>query len=153
MKFLAVDYGRKRIGLAVSDEMASWATPYATRQRLGRVRDSQDIVDTARGLGVQGIVFGLPRAASGESGELEGEVRSLAQAVEQQVQQAGLQLQIEWWDERFSTAEAEKGMRAAGISQREGRESSGSSSIDARAAAVILQGFLDRRQASNLECA
>lgn len=146
MRYLAIDYGLRRIGLAVSDESGTFVSPYGTRECRGHKQDSATIIETVRGLGIGGIVLGLPRASGGGTGDMETATRSFGRALQKALNAAGLTIEIEWWDERFSTAEALTQMRAAGISQRRGRESSGSDSVDARAAAVILQGFLDARQ-------
>ena len=148
MRYLAIDFGKKRIGLAISDDAGMFASPYATRRRLGTARDVEEIITTLRGLGAQGIVFGLPRSSDGSRGPLENETRALAAALQDGLRAANLEIEIEWWDERFSTAEALTHMRAAGISQKRGRESSGTDSVDARAAAVILQGFLDSKESA-----
>lgn len=148
MRYLAIDFGLQRIGLAVSDETGGLAWPYATRQRQGNKRDVADLIATVRGLSIEGLVIGLPRSASGAQGDLEARVRAFAGVLQDGLKAAGLTIELFWQDERFSTAEALKQMRVAGISQRQGRESSGSDSVDARAAAVILQGFLDARRAS-----
>ena len=146
MRYLAVDFGARRIGLAVSDDTGTLASPYATHERRGTKHDVTAIVDAVRGLSIQRIVFGLPRALSGGEGTAEAAVRAFAAQVKTALRAANLPAEIEWWDERFSTREALGQMRVAGISQRRGREATGSDSVDARAAAVILQGFLDSRR-------
>lgn len=146
MRYLAVDYGVRRIGLAVSDETETFASPLATRERKGDKHDVAAVVDTLRGVGATGIVMGLPRGLNESEGTHEQAARRFAAALERRLRGEGLPLQIEWWDERFSTREALTHMRLAGISQRRGRESGGTDSVDARAAAVILQGYLDFRK-------
>jgi len=147
MRYLAIDLGLKRIGLAVSDETGTLASPYATRDRKGNRHDIADIIATMRGVGAEGVVCGLPRSAEGTGIHHEAATKAFAAALQEGLHAAGLPVEIEWWDERFSTAEALTQMRAAGISQRRGRASGGTDSVDARAAAVILQGFLDRQRA------
>jgi putative Holliday junction resolvase len=145
MRYLAVDFGKKRIGLAISDDAGMFASPYATRRRRGTAHDVEEIIATLRGLGAQGVVFGLPRSSDGTRGPMENDTRALAAALQERLRSSGMETEVEWWDERFSTAEALTHMRAAGISQKRGRESGGTDSVDARAAAVILQGFLDAK--------
>lgn len=145
MRYLAIDFGARRIGLAVSDDTATLASPHGTRERQGTRRDVAAIVDTVRGLGVQCLVFGLPRTLDGGSGDAATVVRAFAAQVAEGLSAAQLTVETAWWDERFSTREALGQMRVAGISQKRGREATGSDSVDARAAAVILQGFLDSR--------
>jgi putative Holliday junction resolvase len=136
----------RRIGLAVTDESGVFVSPYGTRERIGYKQDTAGIIEMVRGLGIEGIIVGLPLAAEGGQGEMESKVRAFGKALRHALAAADLPLEIQWWDERFSTAEALTQMRDAGISQRRGRESTGTDSVDARAAAVILQGFLDARQ-------
>jgi putative holliday junction resolvase len=149
MRYLAIDFGLRRLGLAVSDESGTLALPRDTIERRGGGRDVAAVVAAVRGLaqdGPVGVVLGLPRRAEGEGVHHEAEARAFAAALEAGLRRAGLTIQIEWWDERFSTREALNQMREAGIAQRHGREG-GAGGIDARAAAVILQGFLDARAA------
>jgi putative Holliday junction resolvase len=146
MKYLAIDYGEKRIGLAVSDESGEFAWPHGVRERTGSRRDVEGIIEAVRGLGIEGIVCGLPRATSGGQGQSEPAVRAFVESLQSALRAGGITIEIEWWDERFSTKEAHGQMRHLGISQRRGREATGSDSVDARAAAVILQGFLERRR-------
>jgi putative Holliday junction resolvase len=148
MRFLAIDYGEKRLGLAVCDEAETFASPYGAHERQGVRLDVNALVEMMRGLGIEGIVLGLPRSLDPErSQENETKVRKFAAKLDMALQSLGRTVPIDYWDERFSTREAQAGLREAGISQRQGRGDNGSSSIDARAAAVILQGYLDRRRA------
>ncbi len=147
MKYLAIDYGERRIGLAVSDESGEFAWPHGVRQRTATRQDAANIIEVVRGLGIEGIVCGLPRATSGGEGQSEAAVRGFVDSLQKALRAAQIPIEIEWWDERFSTKEALGQMRHLGISQRRGRESSGSDSVDARAASIILQGFLDRQKA------
>lgn len=147
MRYLAIDYGERRIGLAVSDGTGHFASPVGTRERKGRRQDVEAIIETLRGLGAERIVVGLPRNLQGDAGQSEAALRKFVEALRVGLRAAGRSDEIEWWDERFSTREALSQMRAAGVSQREGRATSGSGSVDARAAAIILQGFLDLRRA------
>ena len=123
------------------------AFPHSTRERGGHKKDTAAIIEAVRGLGIEAIVLGLPHslAKDGAASDSESKVRAFAVVLEEALRAANLATPLEWWDERFSTREALGGMREAGISQRQGREASGDRSVDARAAAVILQGFLDSR--------
>jgi putative Holliday junction resolvase len=149
MRYLAVDYGARRIGLAVSDPEGAFASPHSTRERISPRRDIETLVEVVQGLGVEGVVVGVPRALNGGVGESETAARTLAEQLRQALAKSGLNVSLHLWDERFSTREALHQMRASGISQKRGRESVGSDSTDARAASVILQGFLDSRSAEN----
>jgi putative Holliday junction resolvase len=151
MRYLAIDFGTRRLGLAVSDESGSFVSPYASRERQGTRRDVADLVQTVRGLGIQAIIVGRPRnLQDGQTGSSEAGAEKFVQALQIALEEVQLAVPIERWDERFSTKEALHQMRDAGISQRVGRESSGSNSTDARAAAVILQGFLDAKRGAEV---
>jgi putative Holliday junction resolvase len=149
MKHLAIDFGEKRIGLAISDDAGRLALPYGTHERGGHKHDIAYLESAVRGLGIEAIVFGLPRALQDEaqSEARETKVRAFAALLEEALRAAKREIPIVWWDERFSTREAQHQLRSLGVSQKSSRESGGSESIDARAAAVILQGFLDSRSA------
>lgn len=155
MRYLAIDFGARRIGLAVSDPEGNMAFPHSTRERGGHKKDTAAIIEAVRGLGIEAIVFGLPHslAKDGVASDSESKVRAFAVVLEEALRAENMPQPLEWWDERFSTREALGGMREAGISQRQGREASGDRSVDARAASVILQGFLDsrKRQAGQVE--
>ena len=144
MKYLAIDFGEKRIGLAISDDAGRVALPHGTHPRGGHKLDIAYLQSAIRGLGIEALVFGLPRALQDEtqSAAREAKVRAFAALL----QEAVPTVSIGWWDERFSTREAQHQLRAGGVSQKTSRDSGGSDSIDARAAAVILQGFLDRQK-------
>ncbi len=147
MKHLAIDFGKKRLGLAISDDDARIAVPYEVRERRGLKHDVAELLQTARTLRVGRVVFGLPRQSEGAGLHHAEQVRGLASALQSAFDQAQMSVEIAWWDERFSTAEALGNMRNMGISARQGRES-----VDAHAASVILQGYLDaQRRDENLE--
>lgn len=141
MKHLAIDFGKKRLGLAISDEGARVAVPYEVRERRGLKKDVRGLVETLRTQHIGRVVLGLPHHAEGEGVHHAEVLRALADALQNSLHEAELPIEIAWWDERFSTAEAWRGLRAMGISTRHGK-----SDIDAHAAAVILQGYLDAQQ-------
>ena len=153
MRYLAIDFGRRRLGLAVSDPDGRIATPYAVRERRGTRHDVADLLQTIRGLEIESIVFGLPHTLQKDGAESDTArlARDFAAALETALRAAGQTQKISWWDERFSTTQALQQLRTLGISQRRGRATSGAQSVDARAAANILQSYLDSRQAENRE--
>jgi putative Holliday junction resolvase len=128
VKVLALDYGAARTGVAVSDASGTLATPLTTIDRVGSAEGMATllaIVDAERpGL----IVVGLPRTPSGRRGSQAGASTAFAGRL-----RARVDVPVELEDERYTTT----------IAQRTGR--SGTSGLDARAAAVLLQGVLDRR--------
>ena len=131
MRVLALDIGDRRVGVAVSDPMGMLARTLAVIKRNGR--DYQAIADLVQELGVERIVAGFPRNMDGSAGEQARKVESYVAGLREHVG-----VPIEFWDERLSSVEAERLMIKAGRSARERRER-----IDAVAAAVILQEYLD----------
>ena len=145
MRYLSVDLGARRIGLAVCDEAETLASPYAMRERLNNIRDVEAIVETARGLNAVAIIVGLPLNPNGEVGASESAARKFAADLSTLLRERNLSWSVELWNESFSTRQAHAHMRTMGISQKRGRESNGADSTDAIAAAMILQNFLDSR--------
>jgi len=131
---MGLDYGEKRIGIAVSDPSAMIAAPsgFIARRRGKRV-PVNEIVVRARELGVREFVLGLPLDGEGNETERTGEVRMLAQELEKLT---GLPTRLV--DERFTTATALRAVREMGGTTR-GRKGD----VDSLAAAVLLQYALD----------
>ena len=133
MRLLAIDLGDKRIGLAVSDPTGTIASPvgHLTR-RLGKRPPVGEILDRARELEAEGFVVGLPLDEAGEETERSSEARRVADLLGQR---SGLPVRLV--DERFTTAAAQRAIRAMGGSTR-GRKGD----VDALAATVLLQHAL-----------
>lgn len=133
---LGVDAGEHWVGVALSDELRLLARPVAVldrRKGLAPVLDK--LADLGRGEGVSQLVVGLPLNADGSRGRQ-------AERAERFAQVAGrvLGLPVELWDERLSTQEAEAVLRRQSRNLRRARRSR---ELDAVAAAIILQGYLD----------
>lgn len=147
MRYLAIDFGTKRLGLATCDPQEIVVSPYRALQRVGTRRDVAELLQIVRGLGIEAIVVGRPRALeSDQIGANQNAADKFTAALQSALAETGSTIAIERWDEQFSTSEALKQGRELNISQQRGRDSSGADAIDARAAAVILQGFLDARR-------
>jgi putative Holliday junction resolvase len=148
MRYLAVDYGAKRLGLALCDPDEILVSPLATIERTGARGDSARLLELVRAHQVEGIVFGVPRALQEDQvGPSEVAARNFTHSVRQNLSAKVPHLVFEEQDERFSTAQALRQGRESGLSQKKGRSDSGAQSIDARSAAVILQSFLDAKAA------
>jgi putative Holliday junction resolvase len=134
---LAVDWGEVRIGLALSDETQTLATPLETlvRRRDKRFPMAKFLELIARHE-PSGVVVGLPLTGEGEEEESAAAARALAGGL---ADRSGLP--VELWDERMSTARALAVIREQGGSTR-GRKGD----VDSLAAAVLLQHFLDARR-------
>jgi putative Holliday junction resolvase len=136
-RVLAVDLGERRIGLALSDPSGTLASPLRTIEVSGDPeRDRLAVVDAAREAEAQVIVVGLPRSLSGREGPAARRARAEASAL---AEVAG-GIRVELHDERFTTREADRALAAAGKRGRERR-----ARVDAAAAAIILQSYLDAR--------
>ena len=133
-RFLAVDYGRKRIGLAISDPLGMIASPagFITR-REGKRPPITKILARAQELEARGFVVGLPLDGEGNETEWTAEVRSLGAEI---AKRTGMP--VRFLDERFTTAVALRTMKELGESTR-GRKGD----IDSLAATVLLQNALN----------
>ena len=140
-KVLAVDFGIKRLGLAVSDDRGILAAPYAVRERKNLRRDIADLTQTIADLRVTKIVFGKPKGLQEGTQHHAEALEKFVSLLQVSLHEAKLNIAIAWWDERFSTAEAWRGLRDGGVSTRSGKDS-----VDAHAASVILQGYLDAQR-------
>jgi putative Holliday junction resolvase len=136
-RILGIDWGEVRIGLALSDETQTLASPLATlTRRRGKRLPMGRLLELTTQHQPAGIVVGLPLAADGSETESAASARELAGRM---VEHTGLPLEL--WDERMSTARVLTAIREQGGSIR-GRKGD----VDALAAAVLLQHFLDARR-------
>ena len=134
---MGLDVGERRVGVAIADELGLIASPL-TMVRRGR-GDLVEIQRLATDHGVARLVVGLPTGLSGREGRQAASVRAFAVALEEVVAPA---ISVEFWDERLTTAVAERILREGGGSRRRRR-----GDVDTVAAAVILQGYLDAGRA------
>lgn len=132
-RVLGVDAGERRVGLALSDETRTLASPLEVLVRAAGLAPVLDtLIEVVQREGVTELVIGLPLNANGTEGRQARRARDFARVAERVV---GLPVTL--WDERLSTREAEAIVRAQGGRTRSRTD------IDAVAAAVILQDFLD----------
>ena len=132
-RLLAIDWGDRRIGLAVSDELGMIATPAGVvERRAGKRPPIAELVRRATELGVRGFVVGLPLDAAGEHTPRAAEARAVAAEF---TKRTGLPARLV--DERFTTAAALRTIQEMGGSTR-GRKGD----VDALAAAILLQHAL-----------
>jgi putative Holliday junction resolvase len=134
---VALDIGTRRIGVALSDSAGTVATPYEVVTRSGdRSRDHRRIAALVEEAGAGIVVVGLPLSLDGSTGPA-------AQAILAEVAElrAALPVGVVTWDERLSTVEAERSLRAMRV--RKGRHRQ---VVDQVAATVILQSWLDAGQ-------
>ena len=135
-RLLAVDYGERRIGLAISDPLGIIASPagFITR-RLGKRPPIAELIRRATELEARGFVLGLPLDENGGDTARAAEVRKIADALSRRTG-----LPVELLDERFTTAAA---LRA--ISEMGGTTRNRKGDVDALAATILLQHALARR--------
>jgi putative Holliday junction resolvase len=133
-RFLAVDYGRKRIGLAISDPLGMIASPagFITR-REGKRPPITKILARAAELEAAGFVLGLPLDGEGNETDWTAEVRALGAEI---AKRSGMP--VRFYDERFTTAAALRTLREMGESTR-GRKGD----VDSLAATILLQHALN----------
>lgn len=131
-----MDYGLKRVGLALSDPTGTLASPLTTlRRRPGKRPPVAAIAELARAHEVEGIVVGLPLTPEGQEDDWCTEVRHLGEAL---ARRTGLPVRMV--DERFTSVQAERGIRSSGLGRADREDKA---RIDAGAATVILQRWLD----------
>jgi putative holliday junction resolvase len=133
VRYLGIDVGRVRIGLALADDVLRVARPVRAVARRDQAATLEDIAATAREYEVERLVVGLPLNMDGSEGSSARHARAFAARLE-----AALGIPAVLFDERLSTFEAETRLRDQGFSAKDRR-----SLVDAEAAAVILQGWLD----------
>lgn len=136
-RILALDVGERRIGVAVSDPLGIIARTLGVVQRKTDAAAIAQLAALVDEHDARMVVVGLPRSMSGEIGRQAREVLDFAAQLE-----AVIDVPIEMWDERLSTVTAARVMTERGQSAREQRQT-----IDAVAAAVILQDYLDAQRA------
>ena len=125
-----------RIGLALSDPLGVTAQPAGVLRRNGLARDLDSLAAYIRSHDVERVVIGHPRRLSGEAGPEAARAEAFARRLRDRL--AGVPVDL--WDERLTTAEAQRTLLAADVSRRRRREV-----VDAMAAALILQGWMDAR--------
>lgn len=132
-RVLGVDYGTKRVGLALSDTLGITASPLATVPRPDVVDEVKNLV---KEMDVGTIVVGLPTGLSGDEGVSASEARKLADELGIA---AGVDVVLV--DERYTSRLAEDALLESGMKRRKRRES-----VDKVAAAIILQDYLDKKK-------
>lgn len=137
-RVLGVDFGRARIGVAISDELGMLAHPLETIPGARIDLVARRIAEIARAKDVACVVLGMPRHMSGDLGAAAAEVKSFADKL-----RPALPCELVLWDERLTTTAANRALRDAGLKTRRTR-----GFVDQVAAQMILQGYLDRVQST-----
>lgn len=138
-RLLGLDPGARRIGLALSDETQLLAQPLTTlTRRTGKRFPMARLIALMKEHAVTGAVVGLPLTAEGSEGKAARAARALAGDI---ARLSGIPVDL--WDERFTTARALQAVREMGGTTEGRRED-----VDALAATLLLQHFLDARRGS-----
>lgn len=131
-RVLGIDFGTKRVGLAISDGLGVLASPLDVVPR-------ESVVDVVKGIAIEmdiaKIVVGLPTALGGHEGPSADEARSLGKDL-----QNATDLPVVYHDERFTSRMAESALLSKGMKRRDRRQK-----VDKIAAAIILQDYLDNQ--------
>jgi putative Holliday junction resolvase len=136
-RLLGVDWGERRIGLALSDESQTLAQPLGTlTRRRGKRFPMTELIANVSRHAVVGVVVGLPLEASGDEGEPARAARALAQDISRRAERP-----VAMWDERFTTARIRRAVHEMGGTPRDRP-----GDVDALAATLLLQHYLDGRR-------
>lgn len=133
MRILGIDYGRRRLGIALSDEGEILASPLLVYKSHGLERDLDFLIRLIAEREVERIVLGLPLNMDGSRGEMAEEVLSFAETLHEK---SGLP--VDTFDERLTTTEAERVLVQADLSRKRRKKLR-----DSLAAVLILQGYLE----------
>lgn len=136
MNVVALDYGAVRIGVAIADDDLAIASPRAAidGRDVGRALDT--LRELVRDESIDRVIIGLPLRLGGSEGPEAARARAFAQRVA-----SSTSVPVELWDERLSTVQATRGLRAGGVRAKEARQK-----VDSAAACVILQAWLDAQR-------
>ncbi len=133
-RMLGLDIGERRIGIAVSDEMGTIASPVGMIQRAGDV--ASELRALIQQFNAVRLIAGLPVGLNGREGPQAALVREFTDALAEE-----MGVPLDYWDERLSSTVAERSLIAGGTRRHKRKHK-----IDAVAAAVILQGYLDNQR-------
>lgn len=138
-RILALDYGTRRIGVAVSDPTRTIASPLTTlTRRAGKRPPWAMLAEIVSEQEPDEVVIGLPLDLAGMEGEWAAEVRRFGDEVARRYD-----LPVRWMDERLSSVRAEEVVRGSGLRKKAREEKE---RVDAAAAAIILQDYLKYNQ-------
>lgn len=132
-RVLALDFGKRRIGLAVSDELGITAQGLPTLQRTNKAQDLEALGQLIRERGVALVVMGQPLHMSGTEGRQANYAAQFARTLE-----AHARVEVRLWDERLTTVEANRVLKQSGVSREKQR-----AAVDRLSAVLILQSYLD----------
>ncbi len=138
-RILGVDYGTRRVGLAISDPLRILATSYGVLPMNGTIIER--LLEIVKREEIAVVVVGMPLSLSGARTAKAEEVEAFVKRIRMKSP-----VEIVYWDERFTTSIAQQTMLKMGTKKKERRQKDGR--VDAMAAAIMLQGFLDSTKQS-----
>lgn len=127
--------------MAATDPLGITANPYQVYERRGKVKDLAEIEAICRKLEVARLVIGLPLDAEGQVGKSAAKIKEFADEIGRHLAKQGLQIEIELWDERYSTAIAQGRLIEFDVTRARRKEV-----IDKMAALVILQEYMEAHE-------
>jgi len=133
MRALGIDFGLKRVGLALSDRTGTLVSPYRTIERTTRDALFDELAEILQKESVEAVVIGLPLSLEGEDTLTTRQVRNFAESMARRTE-----LPVHLMDERLSSAQAEEELNAAGLRGKKRK-----AVLDSQAAAVILRSWLE----------
>jgi putative Holliday junction resolvase len=133
MRYLGIDFGSKRIGLAVSDELGLIAGTYGTHERKGVKTDTAKIASIVQEKNIRKVIVGFPRNMDGSIGGSARRVEDFVKSLQQI-----LDIPVETWDERLSTVSAQRVLIKGEVRRKKRKKV-----VDQLAAVIILQNYLD----------
>ncbi len=141
MRYLGLDVGDVRIGVALSDESATIASGLETLARVGPKKDLKAVAELVRTHEAGELVVGLPKRLDGSIGPQAEKVLEFMEGLKRHVR-----IPVVAWDERFTTAIAQQALIEGDVSRRNRKDH-----VDKVAAILILQNYLDYRKVADAE--
>lgn len=140
-RILAIDYGRKRIGLAISDPLGITAQSLPTLKVTQTPDVFSEIENLVKEKDVSTIVLGLPKNMNGTLGEEGKRVMEFGEKLSRRIE-----IKVEFWDERLSSVESHRALREEKRKIKQKKEL-----VDRISASLILQGYLDKKRSEALQ--
>ena len=141
-RVLGVDYGSERVGLSLSDPLGLIACPIPALKNTAELISHLQQVSTREHVNL--IVVGMPDNLKGQVAQKAEEVQKFVNVLKEHIG-----IEVVTWDERFTTTLAHKTMQSMGTKKKERQKKDGR--IDSMAAAIMLQGYLDRQNRSRAD--
>jgi len=136
MRVLGIDFGLKRVGLAVCDPTGTLVSPLTTIERTTRDALFDELAEIIQNESIEAVVVGLPLSLEGEDTLTTRQARNFAESLGRRTD-----MPVHLMDERLSSAEAEEELNAAGLRGKKKKMA-----LDSQAAVIILRSWLENEQ-------